>query len=151
MVKRKFAPQKQSLDTAVNGALSDLREDLGAEIREVVDGASGTNRENTARIQILSETADTLEGLDEPTIPDAVAQLEVTWQDNVARSKRHGLSRGDRRDNACSALDGAIAALDEYIDKCEDDDDKSEAETLRDELDDLKSQAEGCEFPGMYG
>lgn len=76
------------LQSAIETGLSDLRDDLGSEIREVVDGASGTNRENTARIQTLGETADVLENLNDPDIPAWATHIKVTWSTGKKRSKK---------------------------------------------------------------
>lgn len=170
MAKGKNVPKAGTLANVVSEAISIISE-LSDEIREVVDGASGTARESTQRIQTLDETAGTLEQyVDEPSIPDHLSELQVTYFE----FQKKKASRADRRDNAASLLDGVIGTLQEYIDKeeldlttvSEEDGDGEEvtskiedeargrieeASTLLDELDNIKGEIEGVEFPGMYG
>lgn len=150
---RKLQEVKGTVGDAVSFAVSELQ-GLAEEIREVVDNASGTNRENTTRIQTLGETADTLEGIDEPTLEDGIGDLEVVYHVMMARSKRIGLSRGDRRDNAVQALDAVIQFLQELQEKEDEkkkDDEEDTYRSLIDDLERIKDDSESVEFPGMYG
>lgn len=153
MAKRKYKECKSTIADAISYAHSELAS-LAEECREVVDNASGTNRENTQRIQTLGETADTLEGIDEPDVDDTIGKFEVTYHEQLARSRRHGLSRGDRRDNAVQALDASIQVLQEKMEdeeKKKDDEEGPDYQTLIDDLERMKDDAESVEFPGMYG
>ena len=115
----------------------------GAELHLVVDGVSGTNLENTARIQTLGETADTLEGAYEPTVPDSLKEVEVSVTLVVKRRQ----SRGDRRDEACSYLAAVISMLEDSEEWSE----HQDAVDLISELTDIQGEWENAEFPGMFG
>jgi len=128
------------LADAVAGAFGELQE-LADECREVVDNApEGLNA--TPRIETLDETASTLEGLDAPDIPAELAEIKITLP-----KQRKPRSRRDRRDNALGTLTVCIEALDAVE---ENDPRRKEAADLRDELESASSEAEQCEFPGMY-
>ena len=167
--KSKFVSHHGNLEEAISW-LNEL-EELGNDIREIVDNASGTNFENTARIQTLSDTADAIEGLDlSPDVPSTLDDVLVSWM-SEAPPKR-GLSRASRRDNAISGIQAAIDALGDIADATEpeekdhlDPDDwadaqktwaeeeekRNDADALRDTLQEIVDEAEGLEFPGMYG
>lgn len=117
---------------------------LAEEVREVVDSAEG-GRAETQRIQTLGETADTLENISEPNVPETLAQIQVSFLE-IPSGKR-GLSRAKRRDNATSAMSGVVAILENLEDEALQD----EADELRDQVENDQSEAEGAEFPGMFG
>jgi len=145
----KFKAIECTVAEAVSNGFSELQA-LAEEIREIVDNAEG-GLAQTQRIQTLSDTADTLEQLSEPTIEGNIAEIKVTYLESQPRGKR-GLSRRARCENAISALDAVIAALQEKADELPDESDaKEELEGLVNELEDAKGNAEGCEFPGKFG
>jgi len=150
---RKFKSVKATIADAISFAHGELQS-LAEEVREVVDNASGTPREHTQRIQTLDETASQLEGIDEPSVGDELGKLEVEYHEALPRSRRKGLSRADRRDNATGALDSVIQLLNEQKDDFEEkhpDADASYYDSLIDDLERMKDDAEAVEFPGMYG
>lgn len=141
---------------AVSNGCSALLE-LGEECREIVDNAS-EGLANTQRIQTLEETASALEYVEEPEISDPnIEGLRVKYMESTNKDRRRGCSRAVRRDNAVAMLNGAIAVLEEKIDEWGDNDapgfvaSKETAEELRDQLQQIVDEAEGVEFPGMYG
>jgi hypothetical protein len=137
---------------AVSNACSELQS-LAEEIREVVDNASGTPRENTQRIQTLDETASTLENISEPEVDEKIAQLAVTYTESLP-SGRSGLSRNDRRNNAVNMLDAAIEMLNKKSEEWSEGEGGTEEypyQDLIDDLENMKGEAEAVEFPGMYG
>lgn len=144
MTKRKqtMITEEACIADAVENAYSEISE-LLEEAREVVDGASGTNRENTSRIVTLTETVDSLERHSEaPEVPDGVTEMRVTWQ--AYKMKKRGLSRSQRLSNACSAL----TAVAEHL---QDQGEVEGADELRDELENAVGEIEGVEFPGWAG
>jgi hypothetical protein len=142
--------QKASVLGAIQAAI-EIIEELGSEIREVVDNTEGTGLRQTGRIETLDTTAGTLEGMtDEPDVPEVVADLEVSWTEYV--SKR--ITRQERCNNAKSALEEAKSALDGWIDDDKNDpdgEDLEDVEAVRDQLDEWISELETCEFPGQRG
>lgn len=133
-------------------AVSDLQE-LGNECREIFDNA-GEALQQTSRNQTMSETADALEYLElSASIPDDVANLEIEYSVEKPRSRREGLSRRARRDNAVALLTAAKDRLEAWQSEMEsaDDDVKEEVSVLIDELDEHIGTAENAEFPGMFG
>lgn len=144
--------QRESTVSAVVGDAIGMIQSLTEEIQEVVDGASGTPRENTGRIQTLSDTADTLSNISEPDVPEIVGDLKVSYMEQVST---RGLSRGSQRDNATSMLQAAVDAMREWLDEQKDpeamQDAIDEVDSAADEIDNIISDAEGVDFPGMFG
>lgn len=146
--------QEASIADAVSAAFSEL-EELGNECREVVDNAS-EGLSQTQRIQTLDETASTLEGISEPTVPDDFGDIKIGY---IELTKRRGVSRSARRDNAVAKLSGVVDACEEELEKFGDEENRTDEhqtqyeaiELLRDDCQQLLDEAEGCEFPGMYG
>jgi len=141
-------------------AIDSLKE-LGSECREIVDNASDGLKE-TQRIQTLEETADALEDLDMPDIPEAVAGLSFDYHVQENRRKGRGPSRAVRRDNEVELLSACQSAVDQWVGERiaeieeeggnpDDHDEVQEAEQFSSELGDIISNAESAEFPGMFG
>ena len=135
---------KMSVADAVSYAYGEISS-LAEEIREVVDKASGTNRENTGRIQTLGDTADTLENCQEPDIPESLQAIEISFY--IAEKRK--MSRGLRRDNAIEAMQAVIDAAWTYDEANPDSED--DISGFIDSLENDRSEAEGVEFPGMMG
>lgn len=165
---RRYKPvtHTSTIDGAVADALSELQ-GLRDEVREIVENASGTGLENTQRIQTLSETADTLDSHvdDEPDAPDAITaepQKQITY---VEMTKKRGVSRAQRHDNAIAQLSAAVAGVEEMIEALEAEEEKaaeeqkeqieekkSDLETYRDAIQELIDNLDGAvEYPGMFG
>lgn len=137
----------QGTVSSVEDAFSAL-EDLASECREVYDNAS-EGLQQTQRIQTFGDTADTLEGLSCPDVPECVSELAISYSE---ATKKRGVSRAKRCENAVSVLQAAVDALENWLDGLPDDDDnRDEVDSFKSELEDAISNAEGCEFPGMYG
>lgn len=146
--------------SSVEDACSAL-EELASECREIVDNAEGGLAE-TARIQTFGETADTLEGISTPDIPECVADLPMTVVTQASTRKGRGESRNVRCANEVAVLSAARDAVDEWINTrtgeiedaggtVDDDEDVQAAVEFVGELENIIGDAEGCEFPGMFG
>ena len=146
--------------SSVEDAISNL-EELGNECREIVDNASDGLKE-TSRIQTFDETAGTLEGISAPDIPECVADLSMTVTTQQSTRKGRGESRAVRCANEVAVLSAARDAVDEWINtrtgeieddggSVDDDEDVQAAVEFVGELENIISDAESCEFPGMYG
>ena len=140
--KRKYRTVTTTIANAVSYGCGELSS-LAEELREIVDNASGTNRENMPRIQALGEAADTLEGIEEPTVEENVGLIAIEYTEQLPRSAKRGLSRADRRDNGVNAIDACLQLLVEV--------EGDEHQTLIEDLEFIKDSAEGVEFPGMFG
>lgn len=137
--------------SSITDAFAEL-ETLGEECTEIVDNAEGGLAE-TQRIQTLGETASTLSNLSEPEVPECIGELEIRYADSVPKNKRRGPSRAARCGNACGVFTAAAEAAQAWLD---DDanaehDDRDDVQTFIDECESLVGEAEGCEFPGMFG
>ena len=126
----------QTVADLVRGAFSEF-EELGSEVR--------TNAENTeekfpTKSEEWAAAAETLEALQAPTVPDALASLTISYKELPSKSS----SRATR----CG---GAANDLQRVVDLLEGLEDNDDAETLREELETAIVEAEGCEFPGMFG
>jgi hypothetical protein len=155
-MSRSYKVEKRTttVSAAVSDALSELQE-LGSEMREWFDNMS-EGLQQTGKAETISCTADSLESVSEPDVPECVAELEVTYFESVNRDKRRGPSRAVRCENAVAMLNAAKDAVEAFTSsKGEgdgvDQDVISEVDQLVSDLDDVISEAEGCEFPSMYG
>jgi hypothetical protein len=139
---RKYETRKVKLIDAVEEAMTDL-EDLRDEMSDWA-GNMEEKFSHTEKYERVLEAADALEQIQRPDVPDHLADSEIEIAQVLPRSKSKGLSRNDRRFNAISIIESVM----EHLDQLEND---SDAQTLRDELDQITSEADGVEFPGMYG
>jgi hypothetical protein len=143
-------PRTVSLADAVSEAFSEISS-LAEEMREWADNME-EKFSATQKYETVSETADTLENISEVEVDTELSAVTVTLQD--PKPQRRGYSRADRCAQACDILDACVSALEDYAST--DDTNRTDAQAeaadeLRNELDSAKSDAEGVEFPGMYG
>lgn len=146
--KIKFKNIDSNVAETIANAFSELTS-LAEECREIVDNAS-EGLSQTNRIQTLETTASALEGLDEPEVPGWIAPTKVTYAQWENSRKGRGLSRADRAGQAVAMLDAAIDVLEGEKEDA-DSDKVDELTALIDECETAKGEAEGAEFPGMYG
>lgn len=140
--------RKMSVESAISEAFSEL-EELGNEMREWSDNLQD-NFSGTAKAEAVGDAADTLEGLSVPDVAGSVADIEVTITDLKPRKKPY--SRAARRDQAVYILESCVQALTEFRDdESISEDVAATADDLTGELENAKDEAEGIEFPGMYG
>lgn len=158
----KAMPQEACVADAVSSAFTELT-DLAGECREIVDNAS-EGLAQTQRVQTLDETASALEGLSEPAeVSEKIGAARIRYTEST---KKGGLSRAVRRDNAVAALQSVVDWCGERIEEIETElraaneeeeaesnleNEKGELESLRDDAQEAIDAAEACEFPGMYG
>lgn len=137
----KFVEKKSTLAEAVEEAWDELQI-LAEEMREAFDNTPESLQGSGAG-EKRGEAADALEDLSEPSVPEALKLVEVTYYVPASVPKR-GLSRSARRDHACGVLDRLVEVLNEK-------EENKEAMELAQELEELKDNAEAVEFPGMFG
>lgn len=137
--------------SAISDAISDLTS-LGEECREIVDNAS-ENLQQTSRIQTFDETASALEGLSEPDVPECVAELPITYSEQISTRKGRGESRAVRCANSVAVLQAAQEAVAMWLEDETNEEhvERDEVEQLANDIEEIIGEAEGCEFPGMYG
>lgn len=154
----KFENRKGVLGDILMDAYSELQS-LRDEMREGYDNMESGNLGQVQKCQTYGETADALDNFvdDEPDVPAAVSDLQVGYGVSVKKGKRGGPSRAVRRDNATSVMSAAREALEAWIEGMADEDgqsdegDKDAVQELIDKLDNDTGEAEGVEFPGMFG
>jgi hypothetical protein len=142
------------VDSLVDDAFSVI-EELAGEMREGFDNMEGGNLGNTQKCQTYGETADTLESIEKPEMPDCLSEIETVRFPTVSKST----SRAHRASEAASDLNVAADAIDEWVtdrraeDKSEDEEelDLDGLDSLAEDLRNAASELEGCEFPGMFG
>lgn len=151
----------------VHGCISDgvsALVSLGEECREIVDNApEGLNQ--TSRIETFDETAGTLENMSEPEIPDCIGDAPLDYYESVPTRKGRSASRSTQCSNAVAMITAGKEAIEAQMAKWEEEksaeaseDEKAglqdkidEARSCVDDLDNIISEAEGVEFPGMFG
>lgn len=145
----KFKTEDYCVADAVSGGYSEL-EELASECREMFDNAS-EGLQQTQRLQTFEQTADTLEGLSEPDVPECVGELRFQVRLEIPNRPRRGLSRATRCANATALLQGALDAMQAWLEENSEHDDASDVEDQCNGIENDISEAEGAEFPGMYG
>ncbi len=125
-------------------------EELGNEIRDVVEAAEG-GFAATQRIVTLGETADALELLSTPDVPEHLRELPIEYVERTMMRKGRQPGREVRCDNALNVLRAAGEAIEKWLTEGDDTGNRMEAEELSSLLEDAIFTGEGCEFPGMFG
>lgn len=138
------------IDTTVEAAMGDAIsefESLAGEMRDWYDNMP-ENLQSGSKGDSVGEAADTLEGISEVEVPDAIKDLKVEYTERQQKT-----SRSARRDYACRLLQGAIDEAQSWMD------DEANAEhedfdavgSFLDEAQSALDEAEGVDFPGMMG
>lgn len=146
-------PQTGTVQQLISDGYSELL-CLCEEADEIVQNAPESLFE-TDRIQTFSSTVDALSDADsEPDVPECVAELPITYYVDQRKSK--STSRATRCGEACDLLDRAVGELDDWLSReNSEDDDGEEARasvvSLRDEVQNMIDNAQGTDWPGMYG
>lgn len=135
-------------------------EELAGEARECADNMEAGNLGQTQRCQTFAETADTLEGISAPDLPDVFDEVEVVRLPTLSNAT----GRAHRLSEATSDMQLACDEVESWLedkkqsgaDATEDEDEKeeldeSEIESAIEEIRGHADEAEGVEFPGMYG
>jgi hypothetical protein len=138
-----MATVKTTIADAVSNAFSIL-EELGGEMGEWGDNIE-EKFSTTAKYETIRATQETLEGLIQPDIPDGLGKIEIEVAEPNRKRKQ---SRASRCSEAIIILETCMEALDDIEDEAQY---KEAATLLSEELDNAKAEAEGVEFPGMYG
>jgi hypothetical protein len=138
---------KSSVSGMIDDGLSELQS-LGEEMRSWYDNLTDSLQQNDKGTRV-GEAADALENLaTEVEVPEGAAEAEVVLHHRPLGRKQ---SRARRRDHAVAMLSAAKDKLEELKDHEDNEDGDDDFDTPIDELDNIISEAEGVEFPGMYG
>lgn len=147
----KFVSCQGSVSGAIEDAVSALTE-LGEECTGAADNFPNSDH---PKAEAFREAGSTLEGISVEVgdLPDDLAEQTVQYQEAVPRAKRRSPSRSVRCSNACAMLQASADRLQEWLDDDanKDHDDRGDVETLISECESAISEAEGVEFPGMFG
>lgn len=152
MKSYKTVQRKADLSSCVYEAYSEIAS-LAEEMQEAYDNmTSGGMTDEHPKVVAVSEARDTLEGKDEPEMPDILDGIEVNWSEQIPKDKRHKTARWARLANACAALGAAADAVREAFGPEDNAKDFEEArEELADALEETMGEVEGVEFPTMFG
>lgn len=127
-------------------------QDLGTELQEWYDNLPESFQQGD-KGNLLEEGANSLSGLDQPEVPERIGDIKTIYvpDENVS-------SRADRCSDAIGRLHQAVEALNEAMEEEDDDgkprysqEEKDDMQSLIDELENSIGEAEGVEFPNMYG
>lgn len=150
-----------SADDVISSAKSTV-EELAQEMRSWADSLE-EKFSQTEKYSTVSETADNLEGIDWPEVPESLSDLGVQWSETKSGKRP---SRRKRCESVVDSLRGLYEALEsrrdelqEQIDlRSEDETDEEEPEALQDACTELMESVEvvidtleSCEFPGAFG
>ena len=148
-------------DTAI-GAIETFYSDidgLAEEAREVVESAPESLK-SAARIQTMSDSADTLERIELPYIPDDAPDIKIKVKLHRPKRKADNTSRATRCENAALVADAGISAIEGWIAEMKEaegersDDERAkidEWQTFVDAVREHIAETESVEFPGMRG
>jgi hypothetical protein len=96
----------------------------------------------------VNDVADTLEGFEEPDVPETLSSVEVEF---VVMSERESRMLESSRSLRCSNAVARLQAVIEVLEAKEDDGELADdVEQLRDDVQLIIDDAEGIEFPSMY-
>lgn len=137
--------REEDLASVVSGAFSEI-EELASECRGIVENAPA-GLDGTERIQTFDSTAEILESLSPPAVAEALSALRCSYTTTKPR-KRRGLSRAARCGDAIGMLQAVVDVLGDIG---EEDPRHADALALTGDLEEAISEAEGAEFPGMFG
>lgn len=138
-----------TVDALISDAFGEF-ESLRDELQEWLDGIP-ESLQNGQKSDDLQTAIDTLDNLQAPDVPTEVSSLETVY---IPQEKID--SRPDRRDDAVNRLATAVDVLNDAMDD-EDAEVKytdEQKETIQQLIDDLENHiddAEGVEFPTMFG
>lgn len=149
--KKRSAYRREAREGTVGDVNSAFKaiEALGSEMRETADNMDSNNLGATDKCQRCAEAADTLEGISAAEVPECLASVPISYGESVPSRKGRGTSRAVRLANAVELLQAAREFAEDVSDL-----DKSGAQERDEfvtELDSAISDAEGVEFPGMFG
>ena len=123
-------------------------ENLGQEFRDICDNTPDS-LQSTDLYDRRDTTASTIEGMSEPDVPEWLGEVTFIWTQWPRSSTK---SRGGQCSEAAAMLQAVVDKLDELIEANsytkEQNDDMA---SLKDDLETIISEAEGCEWPGMFG
>ena len=152
--------RKAGLASCISDAYAEIAS-LAEEMSEAYDNMIGGGMtDGPPKVALVSEAKDTLEGKDEPEVPDVLDGIEVIWSEQIPKDKRHKIARWARLANACAALGAAAEAVRvvssdngmegpdaaSYVEQFEE-----AQEELAGTLEEVVGEVEGVEFPTMFG
>lgn len=138
----------------VSGVLEDgvsILNDLGSECTEAADNFPNYDH---PKAEAFREAASPIEDLSlDVDLPEDLAASEVEYVESRPRRKRHNPSRASRRDNAVAMLQAGLEGMQAWLeDEANAEHEKrDEVSSLCTDVENAISEAEGVEFPGLYG
>lgn len=153
-------PKMTDHESTIAGAWEDgksIIESLGESMREWADNME-ENFGNTLKYETVSTTAETLQEID-VTIPDELesesAKFTFKYQTlTLSPSKQRHRSRASQCSDACEIWNALVSFLDEIADSTDStytQEERDAASSMSGDVQNAIDEAEGCEFPGMYG
>lgn len=142
----KFTTDVESL---IDDAFTEF-EDLRDGLQEWFDSMP-ENLQSGQKGEDLQSAIDTLDSIERPDVPEFIGNIATVFIPSEKIT-----SRPDRRDNAVSELQTAVEMIQDAMDDEESevkftDDQKEEMQALIDNIENAYGEAEGVEFPNMFG
>lgn len=151
----KTQERELTIEDAVSEAFGELQS-LGEEMRESYDNTPESLQQSAVG-EARGEAADALENISEPDVPTELQgdKFKVKWTVLVlSPSAQRRQSRSARCAEACATLTAVTEHLGAIEENKESKFSKKEQQAASDFVDDVQQiidEAEGVEFPGMYG
>ena len=141
MAKRKLIKIETTVADAVSTAFGVITE-LAEEMRDAFDNTPKSLQQSGVG-EARGEAADTLESISEPDVPEDMADIKIEFETLPLMARASRAQRlSDGLHYAYLAIEAAEAA--EGLDE-------DEVSTFTTEVQDMIDEAEGVEFPGMFG
>lgn len=146
----KTIERKHELADAVSEAYSEVQA-LRDEMSEWRDNIE-EKFSQTSKFEMIDEAVNILDNYadNEPDVPESLKKIEVVYHQMLPRSRRKGLSRSARRDNATMILQAVWDKLDDLVSN-QGTIPQDDAESLMTDIETAKDEIDAVEFPGMFG
>jgi hypothetical protein len=147
--RHKYREEEITIEDAVSEGWG-IIEELAQEMRDAADNTPESLQQGGVGAMRV-EAADALENISEPEVPDSLKEIKIKVMRRVRTPKQQmKMGRRTRLDEAVNVLSAAVSHLEDMGDDT--------AEAVKDDADQFAQdvqamidEADGVEFPGMYG
>lgn len=153
MARIKTTERELTIEDAVSEAFGEIQS-LAEEMREAFNNTPESLQSGGVG-EARGEAADALENISEPDVPTELQgdKFKVKWAVRTLTPKQQmKRSRSARCSEAVETLNMVVQRLDEINkDQTQTQEVRDVADSFSDEVQNIIDEAEGVEFPGMYG
>jgi hypothetical protein len=156
MVRRvKMIEHEYTIEGALADAMAEIQS-LAEEMRDAYDNTP-ESLQNGGVGEARGEAADTLENINEPDVPAVLAGDRFKFKFSTVALSPSAMRKRGRSSRRSDAVE-TLQQLNQFLETLEENkeiftfkEEQEVASELRDEVQTVIDEAEGVEFPGMYG